>query len=293
LDESTIRRYRRLYESDGLDRLLDDDWGGSERRLSEEQEKKLVQYLDEHLCSTTLEVSEYIAERFGVHYSMRGVRHVLSRLGFVYKKTKAVPGKADAQRQRAFVKRYRRLKSRKDPRDPIYFMDGTHPLHNSQPANGWILRGKEKQIPSNTGRKRVNLNGALNVETHKIVVREDLSVNAQSTVSLLKQLEKLHPKANKIYVVLDNARYYRSVLVKEYVQNSRIKLVFLPPYAPNLNLIERLWKFFKKKVLANRCYESFLEFQEACRQFFRTIFRHKGELKTLLTDKFQIIQPTF
>ncbi|MDC0358893.1 IS630 family transposase, partial [Oligoflexia bacterium] len=292
LDESTIRRYRRFYESDGMDRLLDDDWGGSERRLSEEEERELVAHLDEHLCSTTSEVSEYIIERFGVEYSVRGVRHVLSRLGFVYKKTKAVPGKADAKKQQAFVKRYRQLKAKKDAQDPIYFVDGTHPVHNSQPANGWILRGKAKQIQSNTGRKRVNLNGALNVETLRVIVREDPSVNAQSTVSLLKQLEKLHPKAKKIYVILDNARYYRSVLVRKHVQNSKIKLLFLPPYAPNLNLIERLWKFFKKKVLANRYYESFLEFQEACRHFFKTLPRLTDELKTLLVDNFQIIHPT-
>jgi transposase len=261
--------------------------------LSEEQEVQLVEYLDNHLCHTTSEISEYVLEEFGVEYSMRGMQHVLSRLGFVYKKTKAVPGKADAKKQKNFVKQYEKLKSEKNEEDPIYFVDGAHPLHNSQPSYGWILRGKEKQIPSNTGRKRVNLNGALNAETHKVVVRQDSSINAQSTISLFKQLEKLHPKAEKIYVILDNAGYYRSVLVREYVENSKIELLFLPPYAPNLNLIERLWKFFKKKVLANRYYESFLEFREACETFFKKISCFKSELKSLLTDNFQIIHPTF
>jgi len=124
-------------------------------------------------------------------------------------------------------------------------------------------------------------------------VRQDASVNAQSTVLLFKQLEKLHPEAEKIYVVLDNARYYRSVLVQEHVEHSKIELVFLPAYAPNLNLIERVWKFFKKKVLANRYYESFLDFQKVCGSFFKNIRQYKNELQSLLTEKFQIITPTF
>ncbi len=124
-------------------------------------------------------------------------------------------------------------------------------------------------------------------------MRQDASVNAQSTVLLFKQLEKLHPEAEKIYVVLDNARYYRSVLVQEHVEHSKIELVFLPAYAPNLNLIERVWKFFKKKVLANRYYESFLDFQKVCGSFFKNIRQYKNELQSLLTEKFQIITPTF
>lgn len=293
LDEKTIRRYRKWYEEEGLERLLNDDWGGSERMLTEVEEAAFITHLSEHLCSTTAEVCEYVKSEFGIEYSLRGMQHVLARLGFVYKKTKRVPGKADAEKQRKFVKQYEKLKATKGEDDPIYFMDGTHPLHNSEPAYGWILKGKEKEIPANTGRKRVNLNGAVNAETHRVVVREDATIDAQSTVELLKQLEALHPKAGKIHVILDNARYNRSVLVREHVESSKIELHFLPPYAPNLNLIERLWKFFKKKVLANRYYESFLDFQKACRTFFEDIEKLQPELRTLLRDKFQIIDPVF
>lgn len=293
LDESTIRRYRKWYEQDGMERLLNDDWGGSECRLSEEQEGNLVEYLDEHLCQTTLEVVEYVFDKFGVEYSLRGMQHVLSRLGFVYKKTKHVPGKADVQKQEAFVKQYKKLQAEKGEGNPIYFADGTHPLHNSQPSHAWILRGKEKQIRSNTGRERVNLNGAVNLETQKVVVREDASINAQSTISLFKQLERLHPKAETIYLICDNARYYRSQMVQEHLADSRIEIIFLPPYSPNLNPIERLWKFFKKKVLANQYYESFLEFRETCRMFFKNISHYRSELKSLLTDNFQIIRPSW
>ena len=97
---------------------------------------------------------------------------------------------------------------------------------------------------SNTGRRRVNINGAIDLQRLEPVVRFDETINTDSTIALFEQLQALNLAATWIYVICDNARYYRSKAVKEYLKDSRIKLVFLPPYAPNLNLIERLWKFF-------------------------------------------------
>ena len=95
--------------------------------------------------------------------------------------------------------------------------------------------------------------------------------------------------ATCIYVICDNARYYRSKAVQAYLQDSRIKLVFLPAYAPNLNLIERLWKFFKKQVLYNRYYETFDDFRAACNDFFNNPQRYQSQLRSLLTENFAII----
>jgi len=145
------------------------------------------------------------------------------------------------------------------------------------------------KLPSNTGRQRLNINGAVNTNTLQVVVRTDETIDAESTIALLKTLEKKHPAAKHIYVIADNARYYRSRLVRKYLKRSRIKLIFLPPYAPNLNLIERLWKYFRKIVLYNHYYETFLEFKESCLAFFANIREHRAALRTLLTDNFEII----
>ena len=99
----------------------------------------------------------------------------------------------------------------------------------------------------------------------------------------------MHLVATWIYVICDNARYYRSKAVQAYLKTSRIKLVFLPPYAPNLNLIERLWKFFKKQVLYNRYYETFAEFKAACEAFFSNPSQYEVQLRSLLTENFAII----
>ena len=142
-------------------------------------------------------------------------------------------------------------------------MDATHPQHNPQLGCGWIKRGEDQAIPTNSGRCRLNINGAIEFKGLQPLVRFDERINADSTIALFKELEQSHLLAAVIFVICDNARYYRSRAVAEYLKTSRIKLVFLPPYAPNLNLIERLWKFFKKTVLYNRYYESFPHFEEA------------------------------
>ncbi len=128
-------------------------------------------------------------------------------------------------------------------------MDATHPHHNPVAGYGWIKRGQDREIQSNTGRQRLNINGAINTASLQAIVRYDDTINAQSTIQLFQQIEAHHPTAAWIYIniICDNARYYRSQLINDYLNDSKIKLVFLPPYAPNLNLIERYLKFFKKK----------------------------------------------
>jgi transposase len=105
----------------------------------------------------------------------------------------------------------------------------------------------------------------------------------------LPQLEQRHPAASVIHVICDNARDYRSKMVREHVERSRVQLVFLPPYAPNLNLIERFWTFFKKTVLYNRYFESFADFKAACENFFRHPSQYRGDLRSLLVENFAIV----
>ena len=98
----------------------------------------------------------------------------------------------------------------------------------------------------------MNINGAIDVKTLQWSVDLPESVNAQSTISLFRKIEQKHPSAPKIYIIADNARYYRSKMVRGYLSRSKIEAIFLPAYSPNLNYIERFWKYFKKKVLNNQ-----------------------------------------
>ena len=291
LNEKTIRNYKKLYEEGGVDRLCCDELQGRICRLSEESLVGLQKHLEENLYSTTAEIVAYVEESYEISYSISGMTDLLHRIGFVYKKTKIVPGKADPEKQREFLDNLEKLKESKTSEDKIYYLDGVHPQHNSQAACGWILKGKEKKLKSNTGRKRINLNGALDADTHEVIIREDSTINAESTIALLKTLEEKNPEASIIYAIADNARYYRNKNVTAYLGNSKIEILFLPPYAPNLNLIERLWKLFKKKAIYNRYYKTFDEFKNACLQFFESVNcnNFQNELTSLLTSNFNIV----
>lgn len=154
---------------------------------------------------------------------------------------------------------------------------------------GWILKGTEKLIKSNTGRSRLNLNGALNGKTHEIVLREDEKMNSISTINLLDQILDKHPQG-RIYLIWDNARYYYSRQVQNYLRgHSRLIPKFLPSYSPNLNLIERLWRLFHQKTLYNHYYETFPDFKQAVLGFFDNLHRYKKEMRSLLTDNFQLV----
>jgi transposase len=293
LDDSTLRRYYKDYKNKGIYKLLSDNFKGGVTKLSKDELAELDNHLERNIYLTSRDVAAYVKEAYGVSYTINGITSLLHSLGYSYKKPKHVPGKANKEKQEEFIKKYNELKATKSEADKIYFMDGCHPQHNSQPAYGWIKKGTQKELKSNTGRQRVNLNGAYNIEDHELIIREDESINSQSTIELFKQISQ-RQKAGMIYIICDNARYYKSVLINQYLKtNKRIKLVFLPPYSPNLNIIERLWRFLKKKITYNRYIEKYIEFKEKVMGVFENIDKYKDELMTLMTENFQILDPKF
>ena len=286
IDDTTLRRYYEIYVAQGLEGLYQYNYAGGLSLLSIDEAQELEEHLEAHTHQTSKSIAFHIEQEFGVEITPNGVRGLIHRLGFVFKKMKHLPGKGDAAMQQEFVKEYEELKATKGKKDRIYFMDGVHPLHNSIPAWGWIKKGQEKAIQANTGRDRLNINGACNVEDGIVVVQESETINAQSTIALLDKMQSQQSQG-VLHVIADNAMYYRSNLVKEYLQiNPRVNLIFLPPYSPNLNLIERLWKLYKKETLYNTYYETFGDFRKSTAYFFQNISNRKNELATLLKDKF-------
>jgi transposase len=149
-----------------------------------------------------------------------------------------------------------------------------------QVANAWIKRGVKKEVPTNSGRQRINLNGAMNAhQPDDVEVVEAEIINAQATRELLEKLLKKNIDKERIYVLGDNARYYTNRELKEWLeQNPKIQLLHIPPYSPNLNLIERLWKFMRKKIINLHYYPTFEEFRKAIHDFFAQLKQYKEEL---------------
>jgi transposase len=293
LDDDTIRTYRNTYLNQGAEALLSDNNNGTKAFLSAEQLDALEKHLAQNVYVDSKGIVAWIEKEFRISYSVSGINTLLKRLGFVYKKPVLTPCKANVEKQEEFVEQYNELKENLGSQDQIYFMDGVHPQHNSIAHYGWIKKGQTKHLKTNNGRKRTHINGALNLATKELLYVEDNQINSRTMIALLILiLDK--QKEGKIYIILDNARYYHSIIVKEFLkEHPRIVLKFLPPYSPNLNIIERLWKILKQKVVYNKFYLKFEDFRIKVLDFLENRIWLNDKFKSMLTDNFQIIKPDF
>lgn len=196
--------------------------------------------------------------------------------------------------QKIFVEEYEILKNQAENKEiHLLFFDPTHQVHNTVFGRCWQEKGLKGTLvlPSNTGRKRTSILGAMNSVSLQFtsVVTED-NCDQYMMQETLKQIRKEYPDGKKIVLILDNASYNRAYSVRDAAKELNIELKFLPPYCPNLNLIERIWKFMKKKILSCTYYPTFSEFQNAIHDFCSGIEIYHEEIKTLFSQKFEIIK---
>jgi transposase len=156
----------------------------------------------------------------------------------------------------------------------------------------WLLVGQRFSVGVGDGRKRLNILGADCPDDHDYV---DLrltkaNITGEQFVKLLEKLRARHPETGKFILYLDNARYYSKPVVMEWLAAHRgFRLVFLPAYSPNLNLIERLWKFLRKTAL-NRWHPTFEAMQAAVATVLDHLDGYRAELSTLMTERFAIVE---
>jgi len=288
LDDETLSSYVKKYQAGGIGTLLQTNYSGKPANLDKKQLTKLRQELDNHIYLTTGAIIQYLSQQFGIEYTPSGMRDLLHREGYVFKKPKLVPGNPDSEAQEDFVCFYEEFMENKGNDVEVLFIDAVHPEHNTMAAYGWIKKGETRKLKTNSGRQRLNLHGAINAETMETTIIESDTINRDSTIQLLNLLDRKYSYAKEVIVILDNASYHYSQEVKEVIEKStRLRLVYLPPYSPELNLIERLWHFFKKNVLYNQYYENLNEFRDATIKFFRHIEKRNDELFSLLGGGFE------
>ena len=291
LDEATIRRYAEKYKEGGIDELLAHYYKPYEGFLYDDEIEILCRELDSKIYMEAKAVCIYISETFDVEYTERGCRNLLHRLGYVYKKPVGVPCKADAEKQRKFVKRYKRLRKKQKPGEVILFTDATHPTHNSVPVCGWIRKGEPRQLMQNTGRQRVNIIGTIDIDTKIVHHTLHKTVNTEAYIEHLSLLLQVYASAFHVRIFADNAKYVKNSKIFKFVRGTNIYIDFIPPYAPNLNLIERVWKLMKKVVRGNYFIETFKEFKKEILKFFVELpSLYINKLETLLSENFQIIE---
>lgn len=292
LDDDTIRTWYKQYQQGGLDLLTLFDWKGGYSRMSAAQEELLCDWLEGRFCRSTDEIRHFILSEFGFSYSRSGCIKLLGRLGFEYRKPKLVPHVANVEQQITFIKQYEQLLNNLGDDEAVYFCDAVHPEYQSKPAHGWVKKGTNPAIKTSSGRGRVNIHGALNLENFDAPFIEPTTVDGQSSVQLLAKIEARNPDKRVIHVIWDNAPYHRGPDVRAFLSqpNCRIHLIALPPYCPHLNPIERLWKVMHQRVTHNRYYPTQKQFADAILAFFREIIpKQWKQFRDQVTDNFRII----
>jgi transposase len=283
----------RIFRNKGLDRLCTLHYRGDPGRLRPAQVARLKQEITRGVFHNAERVRAWIEETFGVPYSMTGVKDLLRRIGASYHKVSGFFWKADVKKQKGWVRKYRRHRREAGPKTRRYFVDACHPVWGVDLLYScWLLVGQRFYVGVGNGRKRLNILGAYSPDDHDYV---DLrltkeNITGEQFVKLLEALRAKHPETEEFILYLDNARYYSKPVVKGWLAMHReFRLVFLPAYSPNLNLIERLWKFLRKKAL-NRRHKTFEEMQAAVAGVLDHLGAYRDELATLMTERFHLVE---
>jgi len=295
LDDDTVRDWHKLYSEGGLTSLSRHEAGGSASHLSKAQEETLIAWVAASLPRSTRQIGAYIEREFGVVYESRsGLIALLHRLGLEYSKPETIGRKLDAEKQKAFIAAYEDLLNSLGPDEAVLFMDAVHPTHAARPVGCWAPTKENLAIEQTSGRQRLNIHGAIDLETGKTAMIDVETVDAASTIRLLEAIEAMYPLLAMIHVFLDNARYHHAVLVQEWLAQPgrRIKLHFIPAYCPHLNPIERLWSVMHNHLTHNKCYATYREFAEMTLEFLREkVPRQWPEFRDSVTDNFRVIDP--
>jgi hypothetical protein len=288
LNEETV--FNHLSDFVNLEKLKPEN-GGSESKLNKAQSAELVAFLIENTFTSTAQIQQHIFFQYRISYSLQGVYNWLLNHGFSYKKPKEVPSKADESKQKEFIKTYEKLKEEaKENSEPILFIDSVHPTMATKVSYGWIRKGENKLIKTTASRTRINLSGAIDLNEMKVISESFESIDGSSTVAFLSQVRDSYSKEKKIHIILDNSGYHKAKEVKNFAENNKIELHFLPPYSPNLNPIERLWKLMNERVRNNQFFNSPTEFRQKINQFFtHTIPAIPDILQNRITDKFHVV----
>ncbi|HCD9125000.1 TPA: IS630 family transposase [Escherichia coli] len=267
--------------------------GGSDSKLSAEQTAFLISQLSDNLFHHTRDVIAFVTRTWNIIFSIPGMNKWLHRNGFTYKKPSGVPHKLSEEKQRQFIEYYKELKTTVGD-EPILFIDGVHPTQATKISYGWIRKGQKKAVKTTGSRTRLNIMGALNLKAlTSPLICEYKTINEYNVSLFLNEIRKVYPDYNqKIHVILDGAGYHRSQLVKDWAEVVNIRLHYLPPYSPNLNPIERMWKLMNEHVRNNHYFSSTREFRDAISVFFnQTLPDIADSLTSRINDHFQVFTP--
>jgi transposase len=294
--ERTVRNWLCLFRKKGLEVLCTLYYKGDPGKLTTSQAEQLKAEIQTGRFRCARQVQEWLQATLQVGYSLSGTKRLLQRLGCSFHKMTGLLFKAKRAKQEEFVQKYETDRPAEGAATRRYFVDACHPIWGLELVYScWLLRGQRFLVGMGGGRKRLNILGAYSPEDHESL---DLripkgTISAAQVIELMTRLRQRHPETQKFVLYLDNARYQHAWAVREWVaaqkeQGNEFVLDFLPAYSPNLNLIERLWKFLRKHAL-QQWHASYEAMQAAVARVLDHLEEYRDELTALMTERFHLV----
>lgn len=289
IDEATVRRHLNDWLSE---QKLKPENGGSDSKLNAEKTTLLIKQLSDRLFHHVHEIIAFVKRKWGITFSVPGMNKWLHRNGFRYKIPCGTPHKFSEEKQQQFIEYYENLKVSAG-NEPILFLDATHPTQATKITYGWIRKGHKKPVKTTESRTRLNILGALNLnDIGRTIINDYKTVNDYNIARFFNEIRRVYPDyRQKIHLIVDGAGYNHANLVKGWAYVVNIELHFLPPYSPNLNPIERLWKVMNEHARNNRYFEKKGDFLASIFHFFKTTLPQIGDsLTSRIHDRFQVLK---
>ena len=262
ISDRSIWNLKKAIHGGDIDSLLATGHGGGRPGKAKGIESAIAEELEKNNYHNRQQVADMILEKFGVSMSVSAVGKLLKKNGIRRLKSGSIPAKADASAQRGYCDTILLPLMSKAMKDnlTLLFLDGSHFVMGCD-FLGYIYGKTRRFIKTFSGRKRYNVLGALNFVTKKVTtVANDTYITAATVCEMLRKVAAEYA-GKPLHIVLDNARYQKCEIVTKLAQELGIILHYIPPYSPNLNLIERLWKHVKSR-LRSKYYDHFDDFKE-------------------------------
>lgn len=286
VSKKTIDRWYAKYKIGGKEELLARHYVHPSSELIQRKDT-ILPILQSKLLLSIASVQDILTKEFHINRQPTAIRNFLHQCGFKYRKLGHVPGKSNPEEQEEWLEKVLApvMEKCKNGKGKLLFSDAAHFVLGAFVTNSWSC--ERKYIKSNTGRNRINVLGAVDAYTKEVTTLINTTYINVEVVKVF--LQSLHDKyQQKIYIVMDNAKYQHCTDVTNFAKELDIEIVFLPAYSPNLNIIERLWKFAKKTILYGKFFDSPNLFHQTVRNFFDSVNeKFMDKLKSLLTLKFQ------
>jgi len=285
----SVHSLKKAMESGEIESQFKVETGRGGKRKTQDIEAGIIEEVEKNDYHSQQQIADMIEEKYGIKVSSRTVGRLLKKNGIKRLKCGSLPAKADVKKQVLFYDMilYPLMEQAKSGKVALLFMDASHFVMGCD-FLGYIYGKVRRWVKTYSGRKRYNVLAALNFISKKITtVTNDTYITSAEICVLLRKIA-VEYVGKPIYIILDNASYQKAMLVQELAERLRISLIYIPSYSPNLNLIERFWKFAKNK-LRTKYYDDFDLFRETIDSIVNSADKENKEaIDKLIGEKVQL-----